>query len=101
MFTLPNAGGSYIATARFGHVDSPIANGIYNNASGQYIGWTPGVCTCNPCACYSCYTARHVHMEIRQGVTPPAGAGYNTGLEGCGSPWAFYNSTWVYELYLP
>ncbi len=101
MFTGPNASGSYIGTVRFGHIDSPIQNNIYNSLNGQYIGWTPGECTCRPCACYDCYTARHVHMEIRQSVTPPAGQGYNTGLDGCSNPWAYYSSTWVYELYLP
>ncbi len=60
-------GQGYYGTVLFGHVDSPKADGIYNNSSIA-IGKVPAGCC--PYACNqpgNCYGGPHSHFERRNG----------------------------------
>lgn len=107
MFTGPNASGGWIGTVRYGHITSWVPDTVYNTINGRitYIGRiAEAPCSCSPSPCdgggCGCYPARHLHMESKPNYTGVTG--YNTGLSNCSAyPWAYYDSTWVYEYYLP
>lgn len=84
------AGGCYIGSTSFSHVDNPIttsASGVYYYTNFLRIGdLSPDRCNCN--GTFLCYSGIHVHME---GNGIPHNFSSNCGTN------VYASTTWIYK----